>query len=116
MVWCGRRKRVFRLVLLAVQVAAKASLWEMVNSYSYLHYECPCPGGEKFMPCRLMASRLLMVVAVVAIIEAVGAYVQHLGPIDGVVLLMRAYSGVEALTRLGGFLLHLLLLLLPCLG
>ena len=57
-----------------------------------------------------------MVVAVVAMLKAVRAYVQHLGPINGVVLLVRAYSGVIAVTWLAGFLLHLLLLFLPCLG
>ena len=49
-------------------------------------------------------------------LKAVGTNVQHPGPVDSVVLCMRANSGVEAETRFAGFLFHLLLLLLPCLG
>ena len=51
-----------------------------------------------------------------AMLKAVGANVEHLGPVGGVGLCMRTLSSVEAETRFVGFLFRLLPLLLPCLG
>ena len=62
-----------------------------------------------------VAERLLMVKAVIAMFETIGADMQHHGPIKSVALLVGASSGVVTVARLSSFLLHLCFLL-PCLS